>query len=70
MKEWISVKDRLPEAGVRVLFFERGMISIGFKNDADPESNWWCDCMNRDRDGDYLDCWETTYWMPLPEPPQ
>ena len=57
--EWISVNDRLPERGKRVLVYseymrnsENGGISV----------NWGWMCHKRRTD--------ITHWMPLPEPPK
>lgn len=66
---WISVKDRLPEEDVEVLFFspktEFNCCFVGYrpKKDAyvDPEGNG---LMPRIIEKYY------THWMPLPEPPK
>ncbi len=57
--EWISVNDRLPERGKRVLVYseymrnsENGGISV----------NWGWMCHKKRTD--------ITHWMPLPEPPK
>lgn len=67
--QWISVKDRLPEEDVEVLFFspktEFNCCFVGYrpKKDAyvDPEGNG---LMPRIIEKYY------THWMPLPEPPK
>lgn len=67
--EWISVKDKLPEWGQRVLLFD-GEIKTGFFYKWRRKTGWLCE----------LDCWadgydfeadETvpTHWAHLPEPP-
>lgn len=58
---WISVKERLPEEGERVLFFCDDVdIGYFFK-----ERGWhFLD------GGDWFEINEVTHWMPLPEPPK
>lgn len=61
-RQWISVKNRLPERRVQVL------VTDGFDIDTGNLSvnGWWhlddsisCDCLD-----------DVTHWMPLPEPPK
>ena len=65
VQEWISVKDRLPEAGGYVVCiaksnpFSRFMPMV-----ARIEKNGW---VNPITEG-YIS--EVTHWMPLPEPPK
>lgn len=66
-QQWVSVKERLPEPKARVLFFSRGVVSIGF-NVAD-ESNEWIDELCVDNCGEAQSDWDTTHWMPLPAAP-
>ncbi len=61
MSEWISVKDRVPEEGERVLVYnptcsEKHRVDIEYRFDR----NFW------ESDGVYS---YITHWMPLPEPP-
>ena len=66
---WISVKDRLPEAGIEVLFCspkkEMNCCFVGYRakeNEyVDPEGNG---LMPRQIEKYY------THWMPLPKPPE
>ena len=63
MSKWISVEDRLPEAGQHVLIFEPHCLSNPDRGIGDG----FCD-------GDFLDkkpngSYWITHWMPLPEPP-
>lgn len=59
-QEWISVKDRLPEAEERVLVYsyEDG---INFGYFLGYEDGFFIDCVYPN---------ESTHWMPLPEPPK
>ena len=59
---WISVKDRLPEKGVRALVF-RPKASIG----GDPEIT--ISRISEDRSLGWQCNWEPSHWMPLPEAP-
>jgi hypothetical protein len=76
---WISVKDRLPELGERVLVIDKyGEIEIGnyssFRNEqyytynpteSKEENRGWENdwCCSQDIE-------DVTHWMPLPEPPK
>lgn len=64
MSEWISVEDRLPEEGERVLIHRIGEpISIDYTIDLTPEPPIWA-CL-------WDDEWaKVIHWMPLPEPPK
>ena len=62
--EWISIKDRLPEVGKRVLVYtEMNVIRIDrlrlIKNGKRKAATWESSL--------YV---EVTHWMPLPEPPK
>ena len=62
VQEWISVKDRLPEAGTKALcYLKRGEYWTAVWDDCGDDL--WSDgeawCSNG----------EVTHWMPLPEPP-
>lgn len=60
--EWISVKDRLPEEGERVLTCKNGIIEI---HKYDSRRNGWVD----ERDW-FWSMAMVAHWMPLPEPPK
>lgn len=61
MSKWISVKDRLPGPGKRVLFSTELFVGEGYRTSA---NTWYRytglplrNCINGD----------VTHWMPLPE---
>lgn len=64
MDEWISVKDRLPEPGIRVLTFGNTSledINIGYVLDnLIPPT--WSHVLKGEHD-------KINYWMSLPNPP-
>ena len=56
--DWISVKERLPEDGKRVLTYsERFGVEIG------AHRSYWATIP-------LIVSFEPTHWMPLPEPPK
>lgn len=59
MAEWISVKDRLPEPGERVLVSDGGFVCESYLNIRDK----WV------RAGVELSFMVPRYWKPMPEPP-
>ena len=64
VQEWISVKDRLPEDGVRVLAaHDDGVVRIGICRGGFPA------VMSKKREKAFGFA-EVTHWMPLPEPPK
>ena len=65
VQEWISVKDRLPEAGGYVVCIaKRNPFSIFMPMVARIEKNGWVNPITEQ----YIS--EVTHWMPLPEPPE
>lgn len=66
MAEWISVKERLPENLQSVLVLRKdGGIFIWMYSKESPTDDVWID--------DYFNVfsiYDSTYWMPLPEPPE
>ncbi|MDE2021258.1 MAG: DUF551 domain-containing protein [Patescibacteria group bacterium] len=67
---WISVKEKLPEMGVRVFGVVDGQIGVFARGDAGDDTWLWGNCYGC-IDGDALmdDEYDVTHWMPLPEPP-
>ena len=61
MNKWISVKDRLPEAGEPVLLVCDGTVYCGSK---------WSGESNRFYVSEQNDYEVATHWQPLPEPPE
>ena len=62
MAEWISVEERLPEHGQKVLGI-----------DSDGEIEVWCfdaEYPSMCRYGGNLRAFDISRWMPLPEPPK
>ena len=58
-QNWISVKERLPEPGERVLYCYRGFVGEGY--------------VSRSGDWERAGIWTfycPSHWMPLPEPPK
>jgi len=64
MSEWISVKDRLPDAGIRVLTLDKW----GGIRDRELYAFTSGPLVFRP-DGLHLGK-DVTHWMPLPEPPE
>ena len=65
VQEWISVKDRLPDAGGYVVCIaKRNPFSIFMPMVARIEKNGWVNPMTEQ----YIS--EVTHWMPLPELPK
>ena len=65
VQEWISVKDRLPDAGGYVVCIaKRNPFSRFMPMAARIEKNGWVNPITEQ----YLS--EVTHWMPLPEPPK
>lgn len=65
MNEWISVKDRLPKAGERVIATDGVMVG-----------EVYMDSLRRVYRNGGMCTWESTFghhpthWMPLPKPPK
>ena len=65
VQEWVSVKDRLPEAGEYVVCIaKRNPFSMFMPMVARIEKNGWVNPITEQ----YIS--EVTHWMPLPEPPK
>ncbi len=64
MSDWISIEDRLPEAGVRVLLVcvdrAETILHTGRRWHVKQDTAWWS----------VPSFYEVTHWMPLPEPPR
>ena len=65
VQEWISVKDRLPEAGGYVICIaKRNPFSRFMPMVARIDKNGWANPITEQ----YIS--EVTHWMPLPDPPK
>ena len=65
VQEWISVKDRLPDAGGYVVCIaKRNPFSIFMPMVARIEKNGWVNPITEQ----YIS--EVTHWMPMPHPPK
>jgi hypothetical protein len=79
--EWISVNDRLPEEGLRVLVYAKDGARRGQATAYQLDKVWWGGIWG-DQKEPHIDlndeCFEVpdiptryiTHWMPLPEPPK
>lgn len=65
MSEWISVEDRLPQEGVKVLTLDKW----GHIRDRNLQKYWTGDKAYFRPDG-MEPGRDITHWMPLPEPPK
>lgn len=63
MSKWISVKDRLPRCGERVLARSGPFVGEAYRTSA---GSWYRNSYAKWRT--ILDA-SVTHWMPLPEPP-
>lgn len=65
--KWISVKDRLPEHGQKVLLYNKnefnGKLEIRFGSKHIGHNEWYSSDAYED------EIFTITHWMPLPEPP-
>ncbi len=65
VQEWISVKDRLPDAGEHVVCIaKRNPFSRFMPMVARIEKNGWANPVTEQ----YIS--EVTHWMPMPQPPK
>lgn len=66
VKQWISVKDSVPEAGVNVLVTDGIHMMVTWCEYVDNQCLWV------DNFYEYVNVRfkEVTHWMPLPEPPK
>lgn len=70
-RAWISVKDRLPEQGQRVLFYAKGneTVYLGLYLYTGLKDAVWfttSTSASKKNGGNYT----ASHWMPLPEPPE
>lgn len=80
MAGWISVEDRLPDEGVRVLVFckvagpcvaYRGIETWGLEEGEQPTVKWLIETDPVPVDCHRSGLWdEVVAWMPLPPPPE
>ncbi len=65
--EWISVEERLPEKGIRVLVaYHSGGFDYLYAQGYILNDEWFCDNRNKElKEIGYI----ATHWTPLPEPP-
>lgn len=66
---WISVKDRLPETGERVLLLLKSNVIIGIYAVQENSDGDGYNFMNDDLIH-YVDFEYVSHWMPLPAPPK
>lgn len=67
MGDWIPCSERLPSAGVFVLFASSGValgMAFGVRGGMDAEAPWFA------LGGPHLQHHEVTHWQPLPPPPE
>jgi Protein of unknown function (DUF551). len=68
LAQWISVKDRLPEYAVEIIFYTvKQKVSMGSRQhfyDSEPDNYYW------QSDGWSIRKDDVTYWQPLPLPPK
>lgn len=68
---WISVKDRLPEDGTRVLAYcpkiQKYFVGIARISGHSDNVYWWHEGA---RGAKYNVTSKVTHWLPLPEPPE
>ena len=62
--EWVSVEDRLPEPGERVLATDCGFVGEFYINKRGKWQRYNVNC------SELLMALDILYWMPLPEPPE
>lgn len=74
--EWISVKDRLPERGIKVLVCDNNYINIASRP-TNLELRILSEIYEKefpehvfDSPSFFAPSSDTTHWMPLPEPPK
>lgn len=80
MADWISVKERLPEAGVEVLVIAEGWgktppYYLGCLQHMKPETSFLTGITSKESEWllhgwSYLRAPDVTHWMPLPKPPK
>lgn len=68
--KWISVEDRLPEQDTPVLITQHEYVDVLKQRYFDVcvylDGGW----IDPHADSDYIEVYEPTHWMPLPEPPK
>ena len=64
--KWISVKERLPKVGERVLLFSGVLQNELYEFDECEGKHYWY----REELDSAIFIKDNDYWMPLPEPPK
>ena len=68
MSEWISVDERLPEFGDRILCIDDGVVQIAnYENNPNISRNKYFFLDEQDEQSSF---WMPTHWKPLPQPPK
>lgn len=65
LKQWISVEDKLPKSGERVLFSDGVFVGEGYMGASGKWTRY-----NGKISAACIDVYDITHWMPLPEPPE
>jgi hypothetical protein len=64
---WVSVNESLPKKEVLCLIAYEGRVSVGVLSCGPSHPSWWEDRMRQDGQGEFIDVWAVTHWMPMPE---
>ena len=64
-RRWVSVGDRLPADGTRVLVHDGMSLSVAYITEIGRGKEWFVP-----EHDDWSDLHEWPFWMPMPEPPE